>query len=78
VVVHVNNLDRVFSSEYKNQLANLQKLFGLTVDNPWLLDSGALKNLLSLPQTPGLTEALKQVQRAYRSQADRKLYGFDL
>jgi radical SAM superfamily enzyme YgiQ (UPF0313 family) len=62
-----------FSKKYKDKMWKLHKLFGLIVDNPWLYESGTYEYLFDLDET-----TYNEIFKAYRKQADKKLYGFEL
>ncbi len=66
-----------FNEKYKNQLANLQKLFAVAVEHPDLYNSGLLKELIELPYE-ATKEPFTKFYRNFRKKGDRKLYGFDL
>jgi len=66
-----------FTEQYKNQLANLQKLFAVAVEHPELHNSGLLKALIELPYEV-TRESFTKFYRDFRKKGDRKLYGFDL
>jgi len=66
-----------FSEQYKNQLANLQKLFAVAVEHPGLYNSGLLKTLIDLPYET-TRDSFTKFYRDFRKTGDRRLYGFDL
>lgn len=66
-----------FSSQYKNQLSNLQKLFAVAVEYPGLYHSGLLRTLIELPYETA-KEPFTKFYRDFRKLGDRRLYGFDL
>ena len=66
-----------FPDERKKQLANLQKLFGLMVENPWLLDPEIYGGILSAEHDQ-VGQFLQDVFRGYRKKTDIDLYGFEL
>ncbi len=63
--------------ENKNEIAVLQKLFAIAVENPDLYHSGALEKMLKMPYEEN-RERLMKMYKDFRSKADRILYGFDL
>jgi len=66
-----------FSEQYKNQLANLQKLFAVAVEYPGLYHSGLLKTLINL-QYESTREPFTKFYKDFRKTGDRRLYGFNL
>jgi radical SAM superfamily enzyme YgiQ (UPF0313 family) len=66
-----------FSEKYKNQLANLQKLFAVAVEHPDLYHSGLLRELIDLPSS-STKEVFAKFYRDFRKKGDEKLYGFSL
>nr|QBM01211.1 hypothetical protein [uncultured archaeon] len=63
--------------KYKNQIANLQKLFALAVEHPDLYNSGLLGALIDLPKE-STKEVFTKLYRDFRKKGDEKLYGFSL
>ena len=66
-----------FSKNYKNQLANLQKLFATAVEHPDLYNSGLLRSLIDLPYEH-TRETFTKFYKEFRKKGDRRLYGFEL
>ncbi len=66
-----------FSEEYKNQLANLQKLFAIFVEYPELYHLGLLDIMINWSSSE-TKEIYEKAYREFRKHADRRLYGFDL
>lgn len=64
-----------FPEKYKNQLANLQKLFAVAVEHPDLYQSGLLRALIELPSA-STKEVFTKFYRAFRKEGDKRLYGF--
>jgi len=65
-----------FPEQYKNQLANLQKLFAVAVEHPALYYSGLLRTLIDLPYEH-TREAFTKFYRNFRKNGDKRLYGFE-
>ena len=63
--------------ENKNEIANLQKFFAVTVKNPDLYYSGKLEKMIKLPYEKN-KEKFTKIYLDFRKQADKILYGFDL
>ncbi len=66
-----------FSEEYKLQLANLQKLFAITVDNPRLYSLGLLQSMINVSDE-SVRKEYQEAYKKFRKIGDRRLYGFDL
>lgn len=63
--------------QHKNEIANLQKLFALAVQNPCIYYSGQLRTLIKQPyeKTCGL---YTEIYRNLRKKSDKVLYGMEL
>lgn len=67
-----------FPPAYRSQLAHLQKLFAVFVENPELYEAGLLPGLINAPQDEATGEAYRKAYAHFRRLGDRRLYGFDL
>jgi radical SAM superfamily enzyme YgiQ (UPF0313 family) len=67
-----------FPREYKNQLANLQKLFAIFVENPREYSNRTIMKMINAERTPEIVERYKRMYSDFRAKADEKLYGFKL
>lgn len=65
-----------FTEEYKNQLANLQKLFAVIVMKPEKYSRESVKSMISAPRTPDRINAYNESYRSFRQKAEEKIYGF--
>ena len=66
-----------FSDKYKNQLANLQKLFAIFVEYPDLHFLG-LSSVMINANHAEVAEAYKKAYTKFRKKGDERLYGFKL
>lgn len=62
---------------HKNEIANLQKLFAITVANPQIRDSGKLISMIKKPYQE-TKEKYTKAYKSFRNKADRILYGVEL
>ncbi len=67
-----------FPEEYKNQLANLQKLFAIFVEHPSLHELGLSRVMTNAERTPEVQKAYKRAYAEFRKKGDERLYGFKL
>ncbi len=67
-----------FTDEYKNQLANLQKLFAVFVEYPELHSLGLSSTMVDAPNTPEVRQQYTKAYQEFRKKADKRLYGFEL
>ena len=59
----------------KKKIEHLQKLFAITVDNPWIYKTGLLNMLISMPHSNMIKNFYKKAYQIHRKRADTKLYG---
>ena len=62
---------------HKNEVANLQKLFAIAVENPDLYHNGVLLQWIRMPYEE-TREQFTLAYKEFRKEADRRLYGFSL
>lgn len=62
----------------KEKIEHLQKLFGITVDYPWVYKTGLLKLLISMPHNNFVKNFYKQIYRLHRKESDYKLFGMKI
>lgn len=67
----------ILNIKNKNEIANLQKLFAITVKYPQLYYSGLLNKLIELPYR-STKERFTELYKEFRKKADKILYGVDL
>jgi len=67
-----------FTEDYKNQLANLQKLFAIFVENPELHRSGISRIMINAQRTEEIQRLYREAYTKFRAKADERLYGFRL
>jgi len=67
-----------FSEERKTQLHNLQRLFGLLVEAPFLSDPEILMPLLNTQRSSDIDDLLFKIIRGYRKEGDKRMFGLDL
>jgi len=67
-----------FSSEYKLQLSNLQRLFAIFVESPAFYESGLAKTMIDAPQTEEIKNMYQKMYKDFRKIGDRRIYGFDV
>lgn len=69
--------ESVLNIPNRNEIANLQKLFAITVKYPDLYHSGRLHKLIALPYDKTKDQYTK-LYNSFRKKADKILYGVDL